>query len=118
MGGKQTKHELLGGHFQGEESDIMAWANEFIFFGVVALTEHVASHAEGESGFAHARAGGENNHFPRFEARGELVELIEAGGDPAVVALAFDEPLDDGDSFGGDLGGAQNSFGFAAPANF
>ena len=78
MRGKQSEHQLLGRHFQGKERDIVAWAYELIFFQVVPLAKHVASHTEGEGGFPNAWTGGQNDHFARFEACGELVEFIEA----------------------------------------
>ena len=116
--GEKSEHELLGGHFQSEERDIVARADKIVFFQVVALAEHVAGHAEGEGGFADTWAGGENDHFPGFEARGELIQLIKAGGNPAVVTFASDKIFDQGNRLGSDLGCAQDPFRFPATANF
>ena len=76
VGGEKSEHELLGRHFQSEERDIVARADEVVFFQVVPLAEHVAGHTEGEGGFADTWAGGENDHFTGFEARGQLIQLI------------------------------------------
>jgi len=78
VGGKQSKHELLGGHFKGEEGDRIAWSGECFFFEVPAVAENMASHTEGYGGFALAWAGCDNDHFATFEAGGELIEFIEA----------------------------------------
>jgi hypothetical protein len=78
----------------------------------------VARHAEREGGFANSGSGGQDDHFAGLKAGGELIELIETGGDAAIVALAFDEALDNGDGFGCDLGGAKDSFGFPATTDF
>ena len=78
VGGKQPKHELLGGHFKGEEGDRIARSGKCLFLKVPAVAEDMASHAKGESGFAYAWAGGDNDHFATFEAGGELIEFIEA----------------------------------------
>ena len=118
VGGKKAEHELLGGHFQGEESDIVAGTNKVVLLGIVPLAEHVAGHAEGEGGFSNAGTGGQDDHFPSLESCGELVEFIKAGGDPAVVPLAFDETFDEGDRFGRYLGGADDSFCFPSAPDF
>ena len=118
MRGEKTEHELLGRHFQSEEGDIVAWTYKLIFIGVVSLTKHVARHAEREGGFANSGSGGQNDHFAGLKAGGELIELIETGGDTAVVALAFDEALDNGDGFRGDLGSAEDSLGFPTATDF
>ena len=78
----------------------------------------MACHAEREGGFANSGSGGQNDHFAGLKAGGELIELIETGGDTAVVALAFDEALDNGDGFRGDLGRAEDSLGFPATTDF
>ena len=78
MGGKEPKHELLGRHFKCEEGDRIARSGERFFLEVPAVAENMASHAEGEGGFADAWAGCDNDHFATFEAGGELIEFIEA----------------------------------------
>ena len=78
VGGKQSKHELLGGHFKWEKGDGIARAGDCFFLKTPAVAEDMASHTEGEGGFAYARAGGDNDHFATFEAGGELIEFIEA----------------------------------------
>ena len=78
VGGEETKHELLSGHFQGEEGDGVAGVVELFFLEVPAGAEDMTSHAEGEGGFADAGAGGDDDHFSSFEAGGELIEFIEA----------------------------------------
>lgn len=118
VGGKKSEHELLGGHFQSEERDIVARADEVVFFQVVPLAEHVAGHTEGEGGFADTWAGGENDHFTGFEARGQLIQLIETRRDSTVVTFASDEIFDEGDCLGSDLGCTEHPFRFAAAANF
>ena len=118
MRGEKTEHELLGRHFQSEEGDIVTRANKLIFIGVVSLTKHVARHAEREGSFANSGSGGQDDHFAGLKAGGELIELIKTGGDTAIVALAFDEALDNGDGFWGDLGSAEDSLGFPAAADF
>ncbi len=47
-----------------------------------------------------------------------MIELIKTGRDTAIVALAFDEALDNGDGFRGDLGSAEDSLGFPAATDF
>ena len=76
--GKESKHELLSGHFKSEEGDRIARSGECLFLEVPAVAEDMASHAEGEGGFAYARAGGDHDHFASFESGGELIEFIEA----------------------------------------
>jgi hypothetical protein len=78
VGGKESKHELLCRHFKSEEGDRIAWSGECFFLEIPAVAEDMASHAEGESGFAHAWAGGDNDHLSTLEAGGELIEFIEA----------------------------------------
>ena len=78
----------------------------------------MARHAEREGGFANSGSGGQDDHFAGLEAGGELIELIKTGGDAAIVALAFDEALDNGDGFRGDLGSAEDSLGFPATTDF
>jgi hypothetical protein len=78
VGGKESKHELLSRHFKSEEGDRIAWSGECFFLKIPAVAEDMASHTEGEGGFAYARAGGDHDHFASFEAGGELIEFIEA----------------------------------------
>ncbi len=78
VGGKESKHELLGGHFKCEEGDRIARSGECLFLEIPAVAEDMASHAKGEGGFANAWTGGDNDHFATFEAGGELIEFIEA----------------------------------------
>ena len=75
-------------------------------------------HAESEGSFANAGTCGDDDHFPAFEAGGQLVEFIKAGGDSAVATLAFDEAFDHLDGLGGDLGGADNALRFSTTADF
>ena len=78
VGGKESKHELLSGHFKCEEGDRIARSGECLFLKIPAVAEDMASHTEGEGGFAYAWTGGDNDHFATFEAGGELIEFIEA----------------------------------------
>jgi len=70
VGGKESKHELLSRHFKSEEGDRIAWSGECFFLEIPAVAEDMASHTEGEGGFAYAWAGGDNDHFAAFEAGG------------------------------------------------
>ena len=51
----------------------------------------------GKRGFAHGRAGGDDEHFPRVQAAGHVVEHMKPGGQSSDATLVGDELLDAGD---------------------
>ena len=94
VGGEKAEHELLVGHFQAEHADGMARLFPGVGRLVVALVERVAREGQRQRGLALAGARGEDDHFARFPAGGEFVELVEAGGQALEMALAVLEILD------------------------
>ena len=70
--------ELLLAHFKGEDG-----AGKSLVGGDVLDEVH------GEGGFAHGRAGGDDDHFAALQAIEHVVELVEAALQ-AVLAAVFD----------------------------
>ena len=118
MGGKESEHQLLGRHFQSKEGHIVPRPDKFIFVQIVPLTEHVTGHAEGKGRFPDPGSGGQDDHLARFETGCHLIQFIEAGGNAAVVALAFDEAFDESDCLRCDFRCADDSFRFPPAADF
>ena len=83
---QQPQHELLLGHFQREEGDAAARLG----FG-----RRVRRDVERERRLAHRGARGDHDQVGRLQARGDAVEVGEAGRHPGHHLLALVEPLDD-----------------------
>ena len=91
--GENTRGELFGGHFAGEEADDAAVDGLHravgLHFGAVRLGD-VVGDVGGERGLAHAGAAGDDDQVGRLQAAHLGVEIAQARGDARQAAVALE----------------------------
>ncbi len=88
---QQAVSQLKGGHFQADD--------DHGFAAVGTINRDMLSDIDGERGFAHAGAGGKDHELGIMETARQLVEIDEAGFQPAVRMLMLQAGIDAGKRF-------------------